>query len=471
MSALAQKLDIAQLALPRRSKMRRLAIWGSLGLVCLAAMASLMLMQGFDRQLQDFTETYAVRHTAQELTHSLAQAEASQRGFLLTGDNQFLETYEQSLMAIDVGIGSLVAMTADDVQQNDRVKNIANDISARRAEMARAVELVMARRSDEAQSLTQTGMGARLMAEVSKALEDFIAEEDNKLLVRSEAIDQTRLGLAVALLAALAAAVILAYALLYRTQRQVSALAQRQEGLVTLNEALEAQIADRTREIEQARAHAERERQRVETLLQDTNHRIGNSLATVSSLLALQMLRTSSMEVRNALEAARLRVHAIASAHRRLRLGDDLENANAAEFLTAVIEDIATTQVADGRIKVVGEIDAIDVKSRDATTLGILVGELVTNAIKHAFPDDRSGVIKVRLHRDEGGIPTLTVSDDGIGMNVEADEENGLGSVIVRQLAGQFEGETKYAAGTKGGLEVTVTMPALRYPNEIGEEH
>src|SRR5690606_11868066 len=176
---------------------------------------------------------------------------------------------------------------------------------------------------------------------------------------------------------------------------------QRQEGLVTLNEALEAQIADRTREIEQARAHAERERQRVETLLQDTNHRIGNSLATVSSLLALQMLRTSSMEVRNALEAARLRVHAIASAHRRLRLGDDLENANAAEFLTAVIEDIATTQVADGRIKVVADIDAIEVKSRDATTLGILVGELVTNAIKHAFPDERSGHIHVLLFRNE----------------------------------------------------------------------
>src|SRR5690606_7440274 len=82
-------------------------------------------------------------------------------------------------------------------------------------------------------------------------------------------------------------------------------------------------------------------RQRVEALLQDTNHRVGNSLATVSSLLALQVMRSRSDEVRDALEAARLRVHAIASAHRRLRLGDDLESASASEFLTAVIEDIA----------------------------------------------------------------------------------------------------------------------------------
>src|SRR5690606_11844692 len=112
MSALAHKLDIAQFALPRRSKRRRLAIWGSLGLVCLAATASLMLMEGFDRQLQDVTEAYAVRNSAQELTHSLAQAEASQRGFLLTGDSQFLDTYERALTSIDDGVDPLVAMTA-----------------------------------------------------------------------------------------------------------------------------------------------------------------------------------------------------------------------------------------------------------------------------------------------------------------------------------------------------------------------
>ena len=85
-------------------------------------------------------------------------------------------------------------------------------------------------------------------------------------------------------------------------------------------------MRERTLEAEEARRHAERERERVEALLQDTNHRIGNSLATVSSLLGLQLTRTKSDEVRKALEAAQSRVQAIASGHRRLRLGPDLRD-------------------------------------------------------------------------------------------------------------------------------------------------
>ncbi len=125
---------------------------------------------------------------------------------------------------------------------------------------------------------------------------------------------------------------------------------------MTQNEALELEVAERTRAIEEARARADAERQRVEALLQDANHRIGNSLATVSSLLALQVLRTQSDEVRTALEAARLRVHAIASAHRRLRLGSDFESASADELLRAVLDDIETTQVDRERVTIVGEI-------------------------------------------------------------------------------------------------------------------
>src|SRR5690606_34350357 len=121
-----------------------------------------------------------------------------------------------------------------------------------------------------------------------------------------------RTGRAVALLAARAGAAILAYALLMRTQKQVSALPQRHRGLLTQNEALEAEVAERTRDIEEARAHAERERRRVEALLQDTHHRIGNSLATVSSLLALQRMRSKFEGVRSGLEAARPRLHAVA---------------------------------------------------------------------------------------------------------------------------------------------------------------
>ncbi|RYE71680.1 MAG: histidine kinase, partial [Oxalobacteraceae bacterium] len=357
----------------------------------LAAVVSLLLMQGMDRQLRDITDTYAVRDTARELSNVMSQAEASQRGYMLTRDSQFLEPYHAAAARIDAHVKALLEMTADDAAQSERVRSITGDIAGKMAEMARTVELVATRRQDEAQTLTETGMGARLMSEIRGTLDDFIAEENQKLALRNDAIDQSRIWLVGTIIAALGAAVCLAYALMARTQKQVSAMARRQQGLLYQNEALEAEIAERTRAIEEARAHAERERQRVEALLQDTSHRIGNSLATVSSLLALQLMRTRSDEVRGALEAARLRVHAIASAHRRLRLGDDMESASADEFLSAVLEDIATTQTDSGRITIEGKIERIEVSARDATTLGILVGEFVTNALKHGFPDGRRG--------------------------------------------------------------------------------
>lgn len=463
MNGLAQKAIGLPMPVLGRRTARRIAVWISLVLVCLAAVVSLLLMQGMDRQLRDITATYSVRDTARELGNAMSQAEASQRGYLLTRDAQFLEPYHAASMTIDSLVVSLLEKTAGDPTQSARVRSITGDIAGKMAEMARTVELVATSRQEEAQSLIETGMGARLMSEVRKTLDTFIAEENEKLSQRNAGIDRSRIWLVGTIIAALAAAVCLAYALMARTQKQVSAMAQRHRGLISQNEALEAQVAERTQAIEEARAHAERERQRVEALLQDTNHRIGNSLATVSSLLALQLMRTRSEEVRIALEAARLRVHAIASAHRRLRLGDDLESASADEFLSAVLEDIAKTQTEAGRIVIEGEIERIEVSSRDATTLGILVGEFVTNALKHGYPDGRRGRVEVALYCDASGVPTLRVSDDGVGLPEDPRDE-GLGSVIIRQLSNQFGGVPQYANRPEGGLTVIVTLPELLRP-------
>lgn len=442
-----------------RISLRRLAVWVSLALVILAGLISLVLIQGISRQLADITQTYAVRQQASELIISLGEAEANQRGYLLTRDDRYLEPYGAAIGSIEAQVATLLEMTADDPMQSQRVSGIIGDIEGKLGEMARAVELFSLQRDAEAQSLTETGRGARLMAEVRDTLNRFVAEENQKLVDRNAEIDRMRIILAGVLIAALCSAAILAYALLSRTQRQVSALAQRHRGLLTQNEALEAEVAQRTRAIEEARAHAEHERERVEALLQDANHRIGNSLATVSSLLALQMMRSQSDEVKAALEAARLRVHAVASAHRRLRLGADLESTAANEFLTAVVEDIKNTQTMSEHVTIKCEIADIEVGARDATTIGILVSELVTNALKHAFPDERGGEIRVILARVDD-IPTLTIADNGVGLPPAAGE-TGMGSLIIQQLSGQFGGKPEYSTTPGGGLTITIPLPHL----------
>ena len=442
--------------------MQRLAVVGSLALVVLAVLAALLLMQGINQQINDMARTYDVRNVARELTLALSDEESSQLGYVLTGDANYLPMYDRAANAVTARMDSLKAATATDPVQTERVGRIIDDIELRVVELERAMDLVTAQRPAEARAMIRTGLDERTMDPVRSALELFIADENRKLLDRNISIDQARRWLVGAIVAALAGAVVLGGMLFMRAQQEVRVLARNRSLLQNENDVLETRVQERTHALEEARTHAERERQRVEALLQDTSHRIGNSLATVSSLLGLQLLRSKSDEVKRALESARSRVHSIASSHRRLRLGDDMETSSADEFLEAVLQDLATTTSSAQDISIIGEVDAIVISARDATTIGILVGELVTNALKHGFPDNRSGHIIVRLKRDGAGVPTLCVIDDGVGVDPHIQlGEGGLGSVIVKQLALQFGGVPEYARRVEGGLAVTVPLPGI----------
>lgn len=432
-----------------------IAVLVSLGLILLAAVGALLLVEGISGQLADIARAQEVRNVARELTKSLSDAESSRRGYLLTNDDDYLARYRASAGDIEAKLLKLSDLTAGDERQASQVRAVASEIMDRANAMGRSVEALLAQGSQDMRQPIETASGTLLM-------ERFIAEEDQKLVVRNAEVAAARQWLLGALIIALAAAILLGYSLFRRSQRTVSELTRSTSLLHSENEVLEAHIRDRTQALEEARLHADQERHRVEALLQDANHRIGNSLATVSSLLGLQLIRTKSAEVRDALEAARGRVHAIASAHRRLRLGSDLETASADEFLGAVLEDIITTATDAKAITMTGDFEPIVVPARDATTIGILVGELVTNALKHAFPDGRPGTIQVSLKRNEAGVPVLSVVDDGVGLPSGTHPgDGGLGSVIVQQLAGQFGGSPDYEDPPEGGLAVRVRMPGL----------
>ena len=440
----------------------RLAVVVSLCLVFLAAVSALVLVRGVEQQLDNVVQTYEVRNEARELTIALSEAESSQRGYLLTADATYLEPYRKAIGGIDARVNKLLELTQSDANQHQRIRSIVGEVQQKTAEMARTIELVSSDRAQDAQSLTETGMGNRLMDGLRQTLGRFIAEEDQNLLDRNRLIDQSRRWLVGAVLVALAGAVVLAFSLFHRTQQQVFALSANQNVLRNQNEVLEERVRERTLELEESRAHALKERERVEILLRDANHRIGNSLSTVSSLLGLQLMRSDSAEVQDALEAARSRVHAVASAHRRLRLGEDLETTQADEFLAAVVEDLAETATSMGNVAIKGEFEPVVINARDATTIGIIVGELVTNALKHGFDEGMAGNVTVRLRNNPDGIPELSVEDDGRGFsNGTQPGEGGLGTLIIQQLASQFGGAPRYEKRAVGGMMVTLSLPGL----------
>jgi len=456
--------DVTQASIARPVRfgpMRRLAIVVSMLLVLAAAAASLFLVRTVDNQLADIGDTYEVRRQARELMLAVVDAETGQRGFLLTQDRSYLEPYNRAVSSIDETYQELLRLVGDNQAQKLRLRGIEPNLAAKRDEMAQTVDLMSKGDLANAMALLRSDEGKSLMDAIRSTLRTFIAEEDAKLIERNGQMDGYRQMLVLAILAALGSAAILAYALFTRAQQQVAALAQRENLLMMQNEELEEHIRARTAEVEEARSRAERERARLETLLQDTNHRIGNSLATVSSLLGLQLARSGSDEVKTALEAAQGRVHAIASAHRRLRLGADLETTDAADFLSAVVDDLITTVPADKPIEFHQDFMPMVIPARDATTLGIVVSELVTNAVKHAFDVGQGGNIWIRFLITGDGAPELRIEDDGRGLPDEGPMGSGLGAVIIKQLARQFGGVPDYGPREGGGTMVKVPLPNL----------
>ncbi len=453
-----QSIDYA--TAPQRGVIRRIAIIASMTLVLVAVAASLYLVRTVDSQLADIAKTYEIRRQARELMLAIVDAETGQRGYLITRDEAYLDPYNIAVGNLSQTYQDLLALISDNPTQRARIEALVPDLDAKRAEMARTIELMSTGQGSEALALLRSDTGLELMGRIRTSLRQVIGEEDDSLVERNGRMELYRQLLVFTILAALASAAILAYALLSRTQKKVAALSEEQSVLRSQNVELEEHIRARTAEVEDARGHAERERARLETLLQDTNHRIGNSLATVSSLLGLQLARTGSDEVRNALEAAQLRVQAIASGHRRLRLGADLETTDAAEFLADVIDDLAVTVPPGKPVQFKKYLQEMIIPARDATSLGIVVSELVTNAVKHAFAEGQGGTILVRFERPAGGVTQLTVEDDGRGL--VAGSQDGLGALIVMQLARQFGGgEPEYRQRDGGGTSVTVQLPRL----------
>lgn len=442
---------------------RRIAVVGSMVLILLAAGSSLFLVRLVDTHLAEISHAFELRRQSGQLLQSLVDAETGQRGYLLTQDPDYLSPYKAAIATLDQTYAHMLEMAADKPAQLARVQGLAADIDGKRREMARTIELGATGHWAEAISLLRSDRGEDLMSALRLSLKLFASEQEVTLADRNAQMQTYRRWLVGAIIAALGASATLAFVLFSRTQRQVATLAERQSALLSKKLELEAHVRERTVEVEEARAAAERERQRVEALLQDTNHRIGNSLATVSSLLGLQVARASSDEVRAALESAQGRVLAIASSHRRLRLGADLDTTDARDFLGAVIEDLSITVPADQKITFSQDIAQVILPARDATTIGIIVAELVTNAIKHAFPDDRPGQISISLTGPGPDGPTLVVEDDGIGMAAHDDgtTRKGLGEVVVRQLAMPFGGVPQYGPRPGGGTRATVPLPTL----------
>jgi two-component sensor histidine kinase len=182
-----------------------------------------------------------------------------------------------------------------------------------------------------------------------------------------------------------------------------------------------------------------------EMLLKEIHHRVKNNLMIISSLLNLQSRYIEDKDARDVFKESQNRAKSMAMIHERLYHSTDLKNIDFGDYIMSLTTDLYHTMVLDSdRIKLDIDVEDVKIDINNMVPLGLIVNELITNSMKYAFPNHKSGYIKIQLYREHEKI-TLVVSDNGIGLPEDVDyrKTNSLGLQLVKSLTDQIDGEIR----------------------------
>ena len=212
---------------------------------------------------------------------------------------------------------------------------------------------------------------------------------------------------------------------------------------VAADGALRQARLQKARDEAEAEVHASRDRYAAlaaeqEVLLREVNHRVGNSLQIIASLLHLQAASAAQDDVKAALTNAMGRVAAVAQVHRRLYTSHDLKSVLLNQYLEALLDDLRRSAEGNKMSRLTLKAEPVEIDPDRAVAIGIIVNELVMNAVKYAYPDG-AGPIHVDVNADNDDI-LLSIADDGVGLNAKFDPRStGMGQRIVSAMAAKLE--------------------------------
>jgi two-component sensor histidine kinase len=216
---------------------------------------------------------------------------------------------------------------------------------------------------------------------------------------------------------------------------------------------IERRVAQRTRELK-------RLLDEKTTLLKEVHHRVKNNLQIVSSLLSMQIASGASDLVTGPLEDANSRVLAMSLIHECIYQSETLGEVDFAGYIEALAERLFTAYCVDpARIHLETALEPIPIALDQAIPCGLILNELISNALKHAFPDGHEGRLRISLRRAGGNRVALAIADNGIGLasGFRWQDSRSLGLQVVHTLIGQLhadldvtcEGGTRYCFSWK----------------------
>ena len=234
-----------------------------------------------------------------------------------------------------------------------------------------------------------------------------------------------------------------------------------QRDLTRQNEQLEETVSARTQELAKANNELSLALREKVLLLQEVHHRVNNNLQLICSLLGIQSRSAVNPLVASALLESHNRVHSMSMVHAMLYDSRSLNEIDFAEYARSLAEAVANSYDRDSAggerapVHLAFELDPISLELDRAIPCGLILNELLSNALKHAFPPGRSGVIHVSLRRLQSRI-RLTVEDNGVGLPAGGipDNADSPGIGIVKALTGQLGGtlEISSAGGSRFAL-------------------
>ncbi|GAA3720528.1 histidine kinase dimerization/phosphoacceptor domain -containing protein [Sphingomonas cynarae] len=235
----------------------------------------------------------------------------------------------------------------------------------------------------------------------------------------------------------------------FASQLDVTERVQAQRIIAEQKVVVEREVAARTGDLKAAL-------EAKTLLLHEVDHRVKNNLTMIGSLLRLQARSIPDPAITARLETMLERVDALATVHRRLYQSDDVTRFDVGAFAENLISDVVG---ASGRsdIEIETRIATIDVPSSKATPLGLILNEIATNAIKHAFSDGQAGTITVRAALD-GNDAIIEISDDGNGLPEGDTRPDGIGKTLISRLARQVRATVVWSDAAPGAC-VTLSFP------------
>ena len=218
-------------------------------------------------------------------------------------------------------------------------------------------------------------------------------------------------------------------------------------------------IEDVTERVRLEREHAVAHR-RIGMLIKELTHRVKNSLQSIAAMVFIEARSHKSGEGKAALERVSHRIDALGQLYSKLSKSDTVEAVDAATYLDELCRDLVASVQGGPSIELKTDIESELLPTDQAIPMGLIVNELVTNALKYAFTSQKKGTVMVTLKRGSGQL-RLTVADDGKGVDPRR-ANSGLGGRLVEGFAQQLGGHVERESGTQG------TTVRLIFPSPEG---